>query len=112
MTAQRVITVAPPLFEGRSGSASETWIYLFLYVWGFDGPWRDVRLKHTQLEEGQVDATNTVGMLSQEATYINQNFSQQVLSKKIGTHKFKNPNPFMEQGDDVASVGYRYRKFE
>jgi len=64
------------------------------------------------VEEGQTDMSNTVSMLSKEATYINQNFSQQVLSKKLGTHKFKNPNPFADQGDDVASVGYRYKKFD
>lgn len=58
---------------------------------------------------------NSPRNLAIEATFINHNFSQQVL--KIGPNepkfKFDEPNPFI--GDDeeaeIASVAYRYRKW-
>merc|ERR1719277_2384162 len=50
----------------------------------------------------------------QEATFINQNFSQQVLSKIDEPLKMQNPkNPFAEGSEDVpASVAYKYRIFQ
>eukprot|EP00123_Amoebidium_parasiticum_P009045 comp19189_c1_seq1/m.21899 comp19189_c1_seq1/g.21899 ORF comp19189_c1_seq1/g.21899 comp19189_c1_seq1/m.21899 type:complete len:559 (-) comp19189_c1_seq1:423-2099(-) len=53
---------------------------------------------------------NTPGNLAVEATYINQNFSQQVL--KPESYNFEEPNPFADEGEEVASVGYRYRKWD
>jgi translation initiation factor 3 subunit D len=58
---------------------------------------------------------NSPRNLAIEATFINHNFSQQVL--KLGPtepkFKFDEPNPFI--GDDeeaeIASVAYRYRKW-
>ncbi|PIO26937.1 hypothetical protein AB205_0115210 [Aquarana catesbeiana] len=50
-----------------------------------------------------------------EATYINHNFSQQCLQMGKEKYKFPNPNPFMEDDVDkneVASVGYRYRRWK
>jgi len=56
------------------------------------------------------DTINSPSALSQEATFINQNYSQQVLQKAGKKHAFNKPNPFAE-GDEVASVGYRYRRW-
>jgi translation initiation factor 3 subunit D len=56
---------------------------------------------------------NCAEALSREATYINQSFSQQVLSAQPDPVRLPNPNPFV-QGDDEnpASIGYRYRRFK
>jgi len=56
------------------------------------------------------DSINSPSALSQEATFINQNYSQQVLLKGGKKYAFNKPNPFAE-GDEVASVGYRYRRW-
>eukprot|EP00239_Pterosperma_sp_CCMP1384_P000154 CAMPEP_0197848388 /NCGR_PEP_ID=MMETSP1438-20131217/8562_1 /TAXON_ID=1461541 /ORGANISM="Pterosperma sp., Strain CCMP1384" /LENGTH=548 /DNA_ID=CAMNT_0043460607 /DNA_START=50 /DNA_END=1696 /DNA_ORIENTATION=+ len=60
------------------------------------------------------DNINGVALLSQEATVINQNFSQQVLARDGGakSHQFDEPNPFATPEDEVASVGYRYRRWK
>lgn len=52
--------------------------------------------------------------LSLEATFINHNFSQQVLKAGEKKFQFPNPNPFVLEGDEnqVASVGYRYKKYD
>lgn len=66
----------------------------------------------TTQEEMKDEGINCPSNLASEATYINQNFSQQCL-RKNETLKFENPNPFSEDsGEEVASVGYRYRKYE
>eukprot|EP01134_Creolimax_fragrantissima_P002681 CFRG2681T1 len=54
---------------------------------------------------------NVPANLAIEATYINQNFSQQVL-KNGDTVDFEEPNPFAEDDENVCSVGYRYRKWD
>jgi len=65
----------------------------------------------TTQEEMKEEGINSPPSLAVEATYINQNFSQQCL-KKSEKHAFANPNPFSEEeGEEVASVGYRYRKY-
>jgi len=47
-----------------------------------------------------------------EATFINQNFSQQVLSKTDATFAFDEPaSPFAVPDETPAPVGYRYRRF-
>jgi len=60
-------------------------------------------------EEGINSASN----LALEATFINQNFSQQCL-KKGEKVSFDHSNPFVEDVEEetVASIGYRYRKFD
>jgi translation initiation factor 3 subunit D len=58
------------------------------------------------------DSINSVHSLSQEATFINQNFSQQVLQKDGKKFQFKEPNPFASENEEVASVAYRYRKWK
>lgn len=56
---------------------------------------------------------NSPRNLAIEATFINHNFSQQVLKSGAteAKHKFDHPNPFLseEEEGEVASVGYRYR---
>ena len=57
---------------------------------------------------------NTPGKLSIEATMINQNFSQQILSDKA-PEKMSLPNPFADTENaeaKPASLAYRYRKFQ
>lgn len=62
----------------------------------------------TTQEELKEEGINSPNNLAVEATYINQNFSQQCL-KKSESVKFEHPNPFAEdKGEEVASVGYRY----
>jgi translation initiation factor 3 subunit D len=64
------------------------------------------------------DSINSPNALSQEATFINQNYSQQVLTKggkkhDLGLGGEPKPNPFASPDNTtpVASVGYRYRKW-
>ena len=61
----------------------------------------------TTQEEMKEEGINSPANLASEATYINQNFSQQCL-KKGEMHKFDHANPFAEEdSEEVASVGYR-----
>ncbi|ERN01136.1 hypothetical protein AMTR_s00002p00208760 [Amborella trichopoda] len=55
---------------------------------------------------------NSAHSLSVEAAYINQNFSQQVLTRDGNKLTFEEPNPFASEGDEVASVAYRYRRWK
>ncbi|KAI3475926.1 hypothetical protein L1887_62568 [Cichorium endivia] len=58
---------------------------------------------------------NSPKSLAVEATFINHNFSQQVLKTNEEKYRFDNPNPFIEEEDEeteVASVAYRYKKFK
>ncbi|CAO0798941.1 unnamed protein product [Mucor circinelloides] len=62
--------------------------------------------------ESDKDTINSWSALCNEATYINQNFSRQVLEKDA--LKFENPNPFAtaDTEAELASCGYRYREFD
>ncbi|MPC11974.1 Eukaryotic translation initiation factor 3 subunit D [Portunus trituberculatus] len=62
-------------------------------------------------EEG--NSLNSPRNLSLEATFINHNFSQQVLRNDGNRYKFEHDNPFLDEDeeDEVAPVGYRYRKW-
>ncbi|CAL9066435.1 eukaryotic translation initiation factor 3 subunit D-like [Musa acuminata AAA Group] len=55
---------------------------------------------------------NSAYSLAMEATYINQNFSQQVLVRDGNKVTFDEPNPFASEGEEVASVAYRYRRWK
>ncbi|XP_008797495.2 eukaryotic translation initiation factor 3 subunit D-like [Phoenix dactylifera] len=55
---------------------------------------------------------NSAHSLAIEATYVNQNFSQQVLLRDGNKVTFDEPNPFAAEGEDVASVAYRYRRWK
>ena len=51
---------------------------------------------------------NSPTNLALEATFINQNFSQQVLRRDGRAFAFQESNPFVEDdGSGVASVAYR-----
>merc|ERR1712213_226816 len=73
------------------------------------------------------NSLNSPRNLALEATFINHNYSQQVLKADGEKHKFPEDNPFNEDSNDsgdsdgekgeteknsVASVGYRYRKWD
>merc|ERR1712080_54313 len=66
---------------------------------------------------------NSPRNLALEATFINHNFSQQVLKADVEKYRFPEENPFAEAEDSeeessensktrVASVGYKYRKWD
>ncbi|XP_023217705.1 eukaryotic translation initiation factor 3 subunit D-like [Centruroides sculpturatus] len=63
-------------------------------------------------EEG--NNINSPRSLALEATFINHNFSQQVLKMGEEKNEFENPNPFIQEDEEgeVASVAYRYRKYD
>ncbi|KAI1293573.1 Eukaryotic translation initiation factor 3 subunit D [Halotydeus destructor] len=65
-------------------------------------------------DEDTKNGINWPTNLGLEATYINHNFSQQVLKKDEARHEFANPNPFIQAEDEAVkpSVAYRYRKFD
>lgn len=80
-------------------------------------------VSETAAEPPQDDGTslNSPRNLALEATFINHNFSQQVLKPDGEKFKFPEENPFIVDEDDeesedknspVASVGYRYRKWD
>merc|ERR1739844_714255 len=74
------------------------------------------------------NSLNSPRNLALEATFINHNYSQQVLKSDGEKHKFSEENPFIDDTNDseeesdaekseedknsVASVGYRYRKWD
>lgn len=62
-------------------------------------------------EEGS--STNSPRNLALEATFVNHNFSQQVLRGPDDKFKFDEENPFVDADEEgeVASVAYRYRKW-
>ena len=75
-------------------------------------------VSETAAEPPQEEGTNlnSPRNLALEATFVNHNFSQQVL--KSGDmagerHKFDADNPFVDADEEgeVASVAYRYRRF-
>eukprot|EP00117_Sycon_ciliatum_P016396 scpid89352/ scgid15843/ Eukaryotic translation initiation factor 3 subunit D; Eukaryotic translation initiation factor 3 subunit 7 len=68
----------------------------------------------TEPPQDEGSSINAPANLALEATFINQNFSQQVLKRGGERHQFDEPNPFVTEDDEgeVASVGYRYRKWK
>ncbi|GER31628.1 eukaryotic translation initiation factor 3subunit D [Striga asiatica] len=58
------------------------------------------------------DDINSIHSLSVEAACINQNFSQQALIRDGNKVTFEEPNPFANEGEEVASVAYRYRRWK
>lgn len=80
-----------------------------------DGSQLDLLSVHETSQEPLPEAKddiNSAYSLSVEAAYINQNFSQQVLSRDGSKVGFQEPNPFASEGEEVASVGYRYRRWK
>jgi len=68
----------------------------------------------TEPPQDEGNSLNSPRSLALEATFINRNFSQQVL-KRGEEFQFEHPIiPFLEEGQnpkEVCSVGYRYRKW-
>lgn len=60
------------------------------------------------------NSVNSPRHLALEATYINFNFSQQVLKMGEQKYEFPNTNPFVDKDEtnEVSSVAYRYRKWK
>ncbi|XP_033216534.1 eukaryotic translation initiation factor 3 subunit D-like [Belonocnema kinseyi] len=60
------------------------------------------------------NSLNSPRNLALEATFINHNFSQQALKSNENRYTFDEGNPFIseEEEEDVASVAYRYRKWD
>lgn len=80
-----------------------------------DGSQLDLLSVHETSQEPLPDAKddiNSAHSLSVEAAYINQNFSQQVLIRDGNKLAFEEPNPFASEGEEVASVAYRYRRWK
>ncbi|XP_070581270.1 eukaryotic translation initiation factor 3 subunit D-like [Ptychodera flava] len=64
-----------------------------------------------QEEEKHINAPRNLAL---EATFVNHNFSQQCLKMNNEKYSFEDPNPFQQDESDgeIASVGYRYRKWD
>ncbi|SPN97143.1 probable Eukaryotic translation initiation factor 3 subunit D [Cephalotrichum gorgonifer] len=66
--------------------------------------------------EGNKDTINQPGALAEEATYINHNFVNQVVTEgESGKVDMPNANPFYNPSEDTdppASKVYKYRKFD
>ncbi|KAI9085002.1 hypothetical protein K1719_032994 [Acacia pycnantha] len=80
-----------------------------------DGSQLDLLSVHETSQEPLPEAKddiNSAHSLSVEAAYINQNFSQQVLIRDGNKLTFDEPNPFANEGEEVASVAYRYRRWK
>lgn len=67
-------------------------------------------------DDEQKNSINCPKNLALEATYINHNFSQQVLKNGDNEprYSFENSNPFVmpEDEGEIPSVAYKYRKFD
>eukprot|EP01135_Chromosphaera_perkinsii_P006193 Nk52_evm10s442 gene=Nk52_evmTU10s442 len=70
-------------------------------------------INETALEppSDEADAINRPASLKLEATYVNRNFSQQVLKSSDGRVDLGEPSPFDSSEEELAPVGYRYRKW-
>ncbi|OIT24459.1 eukaryotic translation initiation factor 3 subunit d [Nicotiana attenuata] len=80
-----------------------------------DGSQLDLLSVHETSQEPLPDVKddiNSAHSLSVEAAYINQSFSQQVLIRDGKKLNYDEPNPFATEGEEVASVGYRYRRWK
>merc|ERR1719334_170597 len=72
-------------------------------------------VSETSAEPPQEEGSNlnSPRNLALEATFVNHNFSQQVLKSDGEKYKFDMDNPFVDADEEgeVASVAYRYRKW-
>ncbi|KAM9945372.1 hypothetical protein ACTFIZ_009403 [Dictyostelium cf. discoideum] len=58
------------------------------------------------------DPINTTSSLSQEATQVNLNYWQQVLSQNVEPFKFDNELPEGDEFENCVDVGYAYKKWD
>ncbi|XP_010434247.1 PREDICTED: eukaryotic translation initiation factor 3 subunit D-like [Camelina sativa] len=80
-----------------------------------DGSQLDLLSVHETSQEPLPEAKddiNSAYSLGVEAAYINQNFSQQVLVRDGKKETFDEANPFANEGEEIASVAYRYRRWK
>ncbi|CAM8988138.1 unnamed protein product [Rhodiola kirilowii] len=80
-----------------------------------DGSQLDLLSVHETSQEPLPEAKddiNSAHSLSVEAAYINQNFSQQVLLRDGNKVSLDEPSPFASEGEEHASVAYRYRRWK
>jgi len=65
-------------------------------------------------KDKEKDSLNSAPALSLEATYVNQNYSFQVVREDAPPLDFPKPNPFHgpDEVDPLASCGLRYRLFD
>uniref|UniRef100_A0A7N0REG1 Eukaryotic translation initiation factor 3 subunit D n=1 Tax=Kalanchoe fedtschenkoi TaxID=63787 RepID=A0A7N0REG1_KALFE len=80
-----------------------------------DGSQLDLLSVHETSQEPLPEAKddiNSAHSLSVEAAYINQNFSQQVLLRDGNKVSLDEPSPFASEGEEAASVAYRYRRWK
>ncbi|CAM9000737.1 unnamed protein product [Rhodiola kirilowii] len=80
-----------------------------------DGSQLDLLAVHETSQEPLPEAKddiNSAHSLSVEAAFINQNFSQQVLLRDGNKVSLDEPSPFASEGEDHASVAYRYRRWK
>lgn len=79
------------------------------------GPLDLLTVNETAPEQIPEDRDNINGLqqLALEATAVNQSLSQQLILKDGNRHDLGQANPFAgEEGEDLASAGYRYRKWQ
>merc|ERR1739846_156559 len=73
-------------------------------------------VSETSAEPPQEEGSNlnSPRNLALEATFVNHNFSQQVLKSDGERYKFDMENPFIDADEEgeVASVAYRYRRWD
>mmetsp|Transcript_11515 Transcript_11515/g.35216 ORF Transcript_11515/g.35216 Transcript_11515/m.35216 type:complete len:570 (+) Transcript_11515:168-1877(+) len=63
-------------------------------------------------DDGDDKSINSVESLSEEATLINQAFSQMVIDSSSPVVEGDRKNPFLSDGETAASLAYRYREIE
>jgi translation initiation factor 3 subunit D len=76
----------------------------------------DPPMEITQIDPSNPNAIiNTPSALSQQATFVNENFAWQVVKESPESRlDFDKPNPFYDpdESEPLASCGYRYRTFD
>uniref|UniRef100_A0A1J3DZC3 Eukaryotic translation initiation factor 3 subunit D n=1 Tax=Noccaea caerulescens TaxID=107243 RepID=A0A1J3DZC3_NOCCA len=80
-----------------------------------DGSQLDLLSVHETSQEPLPEAKddiNSAHSLGMEAAFINQNFAQQVLVKNGKRETFEEPIPNATEGEENASIAYRYRRWK
>lgn len=80
-----------------------------------DPPLEASQMDHHTQHNNPSALINTPSALSQQATFVNENFAWQVVKEDPSArHDLDRPNPFYDADEhtDLASCGYRYRRFD
>lgn len=78
-------------------------------------PPMELNVSQIDLNANPAAAFNTPSALSQQATFLNENFAWQVVKESQESKlDFEHPNPFYDpdENEPLASCGYRYRQFD